>query len=123
MTPRDGCLVAAEPFADLVRAYVRQWNRDRPQPGGAFGSQGEITPIQALAWLSAEAGLARGTLERLLAEGDRAKVTVEYRVAEAIAYALDQPWLVAGIEVIPNPHASQQARAECCAGSTYAVAV
>ncbi len=116
--------MAAAPFADLVRGHVRQWNRDRPQPGGAFGSQGEVTPIQALAWLSAEAGLPRGTLERLLADGDRAKVTIELRVAEAIAYALDQPWLVAGIAVIPNPHASEEARVECCgSGSTYALAV
>jgi len=126
-TPRDGCLVTAEPFAELVRDYVRRWNKERPQPGGAFGHEDEIPPIQALAWLVAESGIPRGTLERLLARGDRAHRTIELRTADSIALALDAPyiWSDDRIEVLPNPHASEAARAECCPGSTreYAVAV
>lgn len=126
-TPRDGCLVTAEPFAELVRVYVVRWNKERPQPGGAFGSQDEIPPIQALAWLVAESGIPRGTLERLLTKGDRAHHVIELRVADAISLALDAPyiWSDERIRVEPNPHASESARAECCPGSTrqYAVAV
>lgn len=132
--PRDGCLVPAEPFAELVQDFVRRWNRDRPQPGGQYGLA-EEPPVRALAWLSAEATrvsggvlvgdvridfvITEGMLEGLLDRGSRAKATLELRVADAIATALDRPFVMfeERVVVMPNPSATRAAQESCCGGS------
>jgi hypothetical protein len=132
--PRDGCLVEAAPFAELVRDHVNRWKADHPSWGrerdenGYFDGLSDDSPIQALVWLSATAShladpdgeylprllVPRGLLERLVS-GRR--MVLELRVADAICLALDAPYVMAGIEVIPNPDASAKERALCCAGS------
>lgn len=135
--PRDGCLVTAEPFAELVRSHVRRWNRDRPQLGGTWTPREDLPPIQPLVWLSAEAShladpcgdylphlfVPVGLLEKLVPRGLRE--WIELRVADAIATALDEPGLIwdPAVEVIPNRRAKRELRASCCSGSTYAIAV
>ena len=114
--PRDGCIVPAEPFADLLREFVDGWNRDRPQPGGQFGLE-EEPPIRALAWLAAETGVTEGTLEGLLEQGERQKDWIELRLADKITTALDRTYVLCWVEVKPNPLATKRAQLVCCGGS------
>lgn len=134
--PRDGCLVPAEPFAELVQQFVRNWNRDRPQPGGQYGLE-DKPPVRALAWLSAEATrvcggvvvgdtridftITEGMLEGLL-DRRRPPVALELRVADAIATALHQPFVMyeERVVVMPNPAATREAQESCCSGSSQA---
>lgn len=131
--PRDGCLVPAEPFAEVVRDFIAGWNRDRPQPGGQYGLT-EEPPVRALAWLSAEATrvsggvvvrgirvdlvVTEGTLEGLIDRGPRAKQTLEWRIADAIATALNSTVMYdERVVVVPNAAATRKAQAACCSGS------
>lgn len=143
---RDGCVVEAEPFAVLVRSHVSRWRAEHPSEdrdrdeNGHYDGCPDDAPVQALTWLSAVAChiadpngknvtkkgrlvpvVPKGLLENLV-QGKHA--TIELRVAEAIAIALDAPYETAGIEVFPNPNASREERAKCCATQPeYAVAV
>lgn len=134
---RDGCVVEAEPFAALVRSHVSRWRIEHPSEDrernerGFYNGSPDDAPVQALAWLAAVAShiadpdgrnrtkkgrlvlvVPKGLLENLLA-GKHPRI--ELRVAEAIAIALDAPYETAGIEVFPNPKASQAERDACCA--------
>lgn len=143
---RDGCVVEAEPFAILVRHHVARWRAEHPSEdrdrneNGYYDGSPDDAPVAALAWLAAVAShiadpeqknvtkkgdvaavVPRGLLENLVAGK---KVRIELRVAEAIAIALDKPYETAGIEVFPNPNASDEAQRECCSTQPeYAVAV
>jgi hypothetical protein len=127
---RDGCLVPAEPFAELVRDHVSSWNLGRPQPGGQFFFEGS-PPVRALAWLAAEASrhatgdgripgsepVTEGMLEGLLDRGARQRDLISLRLADAIATALGRPEIfydprVDG-RIVPNPAASREARQAC----------
>lgn len=138
---RDGCLVTTEPFAELLRAFVLRWTKERPQPAGQFGVT-EEPPIRALAWLSAELSrvapyVTEATLKGLLERGERTKVLIELRVADAIAVALDRPDILYDprIVVYRNPQASKDAECldasgqplpvppgACCSGSSRRLA-
>jgi hypothetical protein len=128
--PRDGCIVEAAPFAVLVRAHVSRWRIEHPcdererKENGYFDGLTDGQPIQALVWLSATASyladpdnrlprpvVPRGTLEGILSGKHE---MIELRVADAIALALDAPYVSAGVEVMPNPHASRKEQRKCC---------
>jgi hypothetical protein len=124
--PRDGCLVPAEPFAEIIRDFVATWNKERPQPGGQFGLD-EPPPIRPLAWLAAASSdddfaVTEGVIEGLLEQGERRRFYVELRIADRIATALDQPYIFSDerIEghIVPNPAATKAAQTACrCGGS------
>jgi hypothetical protein len=122
--PVDGCLVPAEPFIEAVQAFVRQWNRERPQPGGQFGVEAStVVPIRALQALAAVAELSEATI-RSIYEGRFNRI--ELRVADGLVVALERPDLfyderVDG-KIEANPFASAEARTECCGGATEGAA-
>lgn len=143
---RDGCVVEAEPFAELVRRHVSRWRVEHPcedrerDANGYYDGSRDDAPVQALVWLAAVAShiadpdgtntTKRGRVVPVVPKGLLENLTagkhsvIELRVAEAIAYALDKPYEVAGVEVFPNPHASREARAQCCSSQPeYAAAV
>lgn len=121
----DGCLVPSEPFSEIVRDFVRSWNRERPQPGGQFGVERSVaTPIRAIAWLAATASLPEATVQNVYEARFR---RIELRVADALATALGRPEIfydprVEG-QVVQNPFADAAARAACCGGSSLPLAV
>lgn len=109
----DGCLVETEPLAALLRQFVDEWNRDRPQTAGRFGS--EITPVKPAAWLATAATVPESTIQHIL---ERRYRMTEYRHADALLQALELPHILPHWTVYPNPSARAEDRMECCAGST-----
>jgi hypothetical protein len=117
----DGCLVPTEPLAHLVRGWVSDWNRDRPQTAGQFHADDDenLSPVRATAWLSENSGVPEATISRIM--GRRSRMT-ELRIAEALVVgALERPDLFYDGEpptlpIYPNPSAPIEARLSCCGG-------
>lgn len=120
---RDGCIVDAEPLADLLNGFVANWTRQRPNTAGRFSGRNErtaISPVGPISWLTAETrlsgrGVPRRTILALAAGRERA---AELWVADALVTALDRPDLFhdGTLTIRPNPAADRRAQAACCGG-------
>jgi hypothetical protein len=115
---RDGCVVATEPLAALVTAFVEAWRVNRPSTGGRFGDADrvEVPTLGAIAWLANESGVKPDTIQNVASRRYR---TTELRVADAIVSALGCPQVFhdGTLTIRPNPSAPRAARMACCGGS------
>lgn len=124
---RDGCVVATEPLSQLLSGFVADWNRTRPSTAGRFSSdrgrrreaepEPDVSTVGAVAWVAAEAGLPKDTVQNVVAARYR---TTELRVADPIVTAIGRPEAFhdGTLEIMPNPNAPAAARAACCGGSS-----
>jgi hypothetical protein len=114
---RDGCVVDSAPLAAMIASFVARWGRE--STGGRFTAAGAktVSNVGAIAWLVSESGVAQNTIQNVAACRYR---TVELRTADALVTALGQPEAFhdGTLTVRPNPIASREARASCCAGAT-----
>jgi hypothetical protein len=117
---RDGCVVDAGDLAVLLRGFVARWNVERSVTVGRFAGRDrrtDVSPVGALKWLSAETGLAEGTIENIVRGRNH---STELRIADALVVAIGRPYAFhdGTLTIRPNPSAPAAARAACCSGST-----
>lgn len=128
-TARDGCVVPTEPLSHLLRGFVDEWNRERPSTGGRFAPKNlrtEVAVLGAVEWISQETQIPEPTIQNLLPSkktGQPRHRHTELRIADAVVQAIGktQAFHDGTLEVLPNPSASQEARAACCSGSLTGV--
>jgi hypothetical protein len=114
----DDQVVCRSELGEILRRFVADWRRTRPGGvAGQFGVNGqrkEVAPLGAVAWLSAAAGVPRGSLENLLRPAGRRSATVSLDLADRVLVALGEMHALHDGRV---PVRTRDSAASCCSGS------
>ena len=112
----------------MVRSFVSEWNRTRPQDTGRFTEGGGSRSggyLGAVAWLEMEtsrmgAPVSRDRIQSVMKMETR---TTELRHADPLVQAIGHPFAFhdGTLQIRPNPRATARARAACCGGALTGV--
>jgi hypothetical protein len=110
-------VVCREPLRLLVRRFCEEWRTERPPVAGQFGQgkhreRRQVAFVGPVEWLSAESGIARGSIENITRPKARSEV-VPYDVADALVVALGRPDAMYDGTLVTTTRSA----ASCCPGS------